>query len=366
MKKSGVIFFLICIALGEWQQSGEIALPKGIQVNDLKISSSGELWLLSTSSILKYESTAENPFPIQQLKDGKLCAVRDPEVYIINRDNRLITLNVAKGGLAQHTELILNTPDQIDVAIANDKPFLIAQEPNQLTFYSDEKQSGSINTVVEKFGVVPSADYGDDQTPLYTLENNRIYAWTEGTMNNIAAYKKQLLYSASNRILDFTTAPNGDVFVLFADSVVVVGSKGKYKSKAAIENLPIGSKILVNPVNNNILIFNRGQKALKILSGINTSKATETIVLNSNRPNPVDNYTEIEFTINQPLNLSITIYNLIGEPVKVIARGHYPKGIHRITWRADDESGNLVPNGIYFYRLESKKGVAIRQLIVLR
>jgi flagellar hook assembly protein FlgD len=108
------------------------------------------------------------------------------------------------------------------------------------------------------------------------------------------------------------------------------------------------------------------QKTLAYFSRINKTVRGDIITLHDNKPNPVDNYTEIEFTITDKLNLSVTVYNLIGEPVKVIAKRRFPKGTHHVVWHADDEKGNLVPNGIYFYRLESKKGVAIKQLIVLR
>ncbi len=52
--------------------------------------------------------------------------------------------------------------------------------------------------------------------------------------------------------------------------------------------------------------------------------------------------------------------------MKLIAKDRFLQGTHRVTWKAKDEKGNLVPNGVYFYRLESNRGVAIRQLIVLR
>ena len=366
MKKILVFFFLISFTLGEWKQCDEIKLPQGIQVNDLAINNSGELWLLSTSSILKYEATAKNPFLIQNIDDGHLLTVLDDKVYIVDHNNRLSILSLDKGGLSRSTNLTFNAPGQIGIATADNKPFIIIQESGRLTFVRDEEVLGSINTDAERFSTIPSANYDDRQTPLYTLTNNRIYAWTDGTINNTEAYKKRMIYSASNKILDFSTDKSGNLYVLFSDSMLVLKPDGDYKSKAEIDHLSLGSKVLINPANNNILLFNRLQNVVKILSSINKTGKSDIIVLNDNQPNPVDNYTEIEFTVNQSLNLIITVYNLIGEPVKVIARGHYTKGTHRVTWKADDEKGNLVPNGVYFYRLESKKGVAIKQLIVLR
>jgi len=366
MKKLIVFFCFICIALGEWHQSKEFTLPKGLQVNDLAISNTGELWILSSSSILKYETAADAPFYIRNFENGKVLAVYDNTVYIIDQANRLYSLDLAKEEMKRALNTSLNITNQIVVVPVEEKPFLVIREANRLSFILNDNRIGSINTVAEKISMIPTGDYGNSQTPFYTLSNNRISAWTGGTFTNPDAYTENPLYSTSSGILDFTADRNGNLYILFSDSIVVLQPNGKYRKKISIDNVPMNSKILTDPTNNNVVIFNRRLNSLKILTGIQKNDSREIIVLNNNQPNPVDNYTEIEFSINQPLNLTLTIYNLIGEPVKVIASGRYSKGTHRAVWRADDENGNLVPNGIYFYRLESNKGVAIRQLIVLR
>jgi len=365
MKKLAVILLFLCLAFGAWQQSGEITLPKSIQVNDLTISNSGEIWILSASALLKLEATSKSPLLIQEISDGKVLAAQD-EIYILDNTSRLVFLNPSKEEVAQPTRLTFNSPDGIAAINADNDRYVLVLESNQLNFCSKEKILGSIITNADKFTVVPLADYSDTQTPLFTLANNRISSWTGGTFKNIENYRSRLLYSASNTILDFTADENGNLFVLFSDSIVVLGLSGEYKQKISIETMPLGSKILTNPANNNLVLFNRFDKTLEILSNIRADDRGEIVALHKNHPNPVDNLTDFEFTINQPLNLTITIYNLIGEPVKVIAKGHYAKGTHQVTWHADDDKGNLVPNGVYFYRLESEKGVAIRQLIVLR
>ncbi|KPJ73893.1 hypothetical protein AMJ52_02695 [candidate division TA06 bacterium DG_78] len=365
MKKLFVVLFFTCLALGDWQQSGEIILPKGIQVNDLTTNYSGEIWILSASSILKLEGTSKSPLLVQEIQGGKILAA-DDYIYIVDNLNRLSMLDPAREDLAQPIKTTLNSPNQISVATADNKRIFITLEPEQLTFVTEEKIVGTISTRADKFSIIPAANYSSTETPFFTLDNNRIYSWSGGTYINTENYTGELLYSASQNILDFTADQSGNLFVLFSDSIVVLNTDGNFKRKIDITHLSPNSKILNNPTNNNLILFDQLDKTLKILSSVSRDEKGDIIVLNKNTPNPVDNYTKIEFTINQPLSLTITVYNLIGEPVKVIARGYYPKGTHQIIWNADDESGHLVPNGVYFYRLESIKGVAIRQLIVLR
>ena len=112
MKRYIVFFCLFCIAYGEWHQTREITLPKGIQVNDLSVSNSGELWILSTSSILKYEAASENPFLIQEFQRGKVLAVHRGKVYIIDHANHLYSIDISDQGYAPSNEITLSNAFQ--------------------------------------------------------------------------------------------------------------------------------------------------------------------------------------------------------------------------------------------------------------
>lgn len=365
MRKTIVLIFLICIAFGEWQQNHEIALPRGIQVVDLSISSAGELYILSTSSILKYEAESTNPMFVQGVGDGRFLTVTEGTAYVLDTSNRLHVLNLNTQRFAPASDLIFNAPTKIHAVNIDDTAVIIINELGSLTFVSGGQQTGAINTRAERFDMIPTGDYTERQTPLYTLENNQIFAWTGGTVDNVQSYAKRLIYSASHDIFDLTASRNGNVYVLFSDSIVVLESDGAYRGRISIDNISPGSQIKSSPTSTDFYVFDRLSSSVKTFSSSGKSSAS-TITLHANQPNPVDNYTEISFVIDQDLDITITVYNLIGEPVKVITRDHYLKGMHRVKWHADDDQGNLVPNGIYFYRLESTEGVAIKQLIVLR
>jgi len=365
MRIIAVIFVLICTLFGDWQQAEEIALPKGIQINDLTVNNDGLIWLLSSTAILKLESTSKNPLLINEILDAKLLSMSGEEIYLLRSNNRLSVFNIKEGSISDVTEGTLNSPIQLGVVNNENKPTVVALEPDRLAFIEAGNVIGALNTDADRFAVVPTADYSESSTPLYTLKGNRVYAWTGGMIKNPENYRSRVLYSSSSNILDLAVDKSGNLYILFADSIVVMDDDGKYQGKIQTENLPTGTELLTNPLNNNLIIFNRTGRVLKVMNQIK-KEHSETITLNKNYPNPVDNFTEIEFTLGQPLNLTLTVYNLIGEPVKVLAKGQYGKGAHRVQWNADDEKGNLVPNGVYFYRLESNKGVAIKQLIVLR
>lgn len=244
------------------------------------------------------------------------------------------------------------------------KNFVAIAEPNRIVFIDGNEIIGSLITEIEKFSVsVRSYEKGD--IIIYTMNNNQIYSWRGENLQNLSAFKNQLFYSASENIIDFATGVDGKNYILFKDSVLILKPDGEYEDRIPVENISLDSKVYTYPADNNLLLFNRDEKTLRVLSRAWQPKI-DIITLNKNRPNPVENYTEFEFTLNEPMYITFTIYNLIGKPVKVLASGFYGKGTHIIPWHADDEKGILVPNGVYFYRLETKKGVLIKQLIVLR
>ena len=367
MKNTIVVFFLFLTTLvfSDWQQKEKVALPKGIQINDLTVDETGTVWLVSLSSILKLDPGTKNPILVSEFKEGKTMAVLGKQVYIVDAQNRLTFFNPEQENSAIDLNLTVNGPVQLNALQAEKNPILAILEQKKLRFVNREKLSFYLNADIDRFAAIPDADYADAQVPFFTLSQERVYAWLGGNYRTPEKYQNRLLYSTSGDIFDLAADPDGKLFILFADSVVVLDNRGEYRQKIGIERMPSGSRIFSDPGNDNLILYNPVERNFRVLTE-NKKETGEAVVLNKNQPNPVDNYTEIEFTLNQSLDLTLTIYNLIGEPVKVVTRGYFSKGTHRAVWHADDERSNLVPNGVYFYRLESKKGFAIRQLIVLR
>ncbi|MEI7670433.1 MAG: metallophosphoesterase, partial [Pseudomonadota bacterium] len=73
-------------------------------------------------------------------------------------------------------------------------------------------------------------------------------------------------------------------------------------------------------------------------------------------PNPFNNETKIEFAVNQSEKINLNVYNENGLIVrKLIAGNIIPQGKFQIIWDGKDGLGNSLPNGIYWYSLQSEK-----------
>ena len=83
-------------------------------------------------------------------------------------------------------------------------------------------------------------------------------------------------------------------------------------------------------------------------------------------PNPFDQRTMISYQLPNSGQVSLKIYNVLGQVVKTVCDGQRPAGVHKINWNGDDESGKKVSNGIYLYRLVTNGQSQTKKVIVLR
>jgi len=77
------------------------------------------------------------------------------------------------------------------------------------------------------------------------------------------------------------------------------------------------------------------------------------VVLQQNYPNPFNPQTTIRYTLTEPAEVSLAVYNLKGQLVRELEAGAKTAGEHSAVWNGLDQSGKPVGSGIYLYRLES-------------
>jgi hypothetical protein len=84
--------------------------------------------------------------------------------------------------------------------------------------------------------------------------------------------------------------------------------------------------------------------------------------LSQNYPNPFNPSTSIRFTLAKSTNVSLIIYNTVGQEVARLADNkNMTAGEHTISWTAED-----LPNGVYFYRLVAGNFDQIRKMILIK
>ena len=89
-------------------------------------------------------------------------------------------------------------------------------------------------------------------------------------------------------------------------------------------------------------------------------------VLYPNAPNPFANSTDIHFELAEPARVILTIYDLLGRRVRILADRMYGPGRHVRTWNGRDDDGRASPSGVYFFRMASGAVEDSRKMLLLR
>ncbi len=91
-----------------------------------------------------------------------------------------------------------------------------------------------------------------------------------------------------------------------------------------------------------------------------------SLQLYQNFPNPFNPETEITYDLPSDGVVSLVVYNLLGQEVRVLVDKYQSAGSYTATWDGKDVSGVDVPSGIYIYRLEAGGYSLVRKAVVLR
>ena len=71
-------------------------------------------------------------------------------------------------------------------------------------------------------------------------------------------------------------------------------------------------------------------------------------------PNPFTSLLAISFTLPEKVSTKISVFDITGKVIKVLANGDYDTGNHVIYWDGSNENGETVDHGLYFYTIEGK------------
>jgi len=85
------------------------------------------------------------------------------------------------------------------------------------------------------------------------------------------------------------------------------------------------------------------------------------------QPNPASHMATIDYTLaERTKNLSITIYNALGQAVKTLYQGAQSAGSYNVTWDLTSDQGMPVDNGVYFYTLNNGSNQLTQKLVIAR
>ncbi|MBC8183390.1 T9SS type A sorting domain-containing protein [candidate division KSB1 bacterium] len=142
----------------------------------------------------------------------------------------------------------------------------------------------------------------------------------------------------------------------------------------AVINFPISSDSQINGKNpfqiENIILVDTDCKLCQ-LTGINEFNSERNIIpgeysLSQNYPNPFNSGTEISYFLPKSEKVNLAIYNLLGENIITLVNKQQTAGHYHINWNGQNNVGEIVPSGIYLYRLFSDNFCLTKKLTIIK
>ncbi|MEZ4695468.1 MAG: FlgD immunoglobulin-like domain containing protein [Rhodothermales bacterium] len=95
------------------------------------------------------------------------------------------------------------------------------------------------------------------------------------------------------------------------------------------------------------------------------SEVADQFVVHQNYPNPFANNTTIAFELANAENVSVKVYDVLGQLVSTVVSGNLSSGRHEVRWDGSNDAGARVSSGLYLYRVETAKHTVTRTMTLL-
>ncbi len=100
------------------------------------------------------------------------------------------------------------------------------------------------------------------------------------------------------------------------------------------------------------------------VEGDNTVPAD--FALEQNYPNPFNPATNIAYKLSENSNVSLVVYNTLGQNVRTLVNGNRLAGSYTVSWDGKNEYGVQMSSGIYFYSLKTETLTTVKKMLLLK
>ena len=88
--------------------------------------------------------------------------------------------------------------------------------------------------------------------------------------------------------------------------------------------------------------------------------------LRGNYPNPFSSETTIKYALDSEQEVTIQVFNILGQQVRTLVDGKKKAGQHTIQWDGNSRYGEPLGSGMYFYRIETDEFTETRKMVLVR
>lgn len=101
------------------------------------------------------------------------------------------------------------------------------------------------------------------------------------------------------------------------------------------------------------------------VTAVENGPVAQASALYQNYPNPFNPSTKIQYTLEKDAQVSLKVFNLLGQEVATLVNSHQEAGSHTVSFNSNKAILSL-SSGVYFYRLEAESFVSMKTLVLMK
>jgi hypothetical protein len=162
-------------------------------------------------------------------------------------------------------------------------------------------------------------------------------------------------YTAGAQIIDITN-PEDPVIVGYLDSYTQNNNSGYAGAWGIYPYYPSG-KFIISDMQTGLYV---GRYAPGVTS-VEDEILPANFSLSQNFPNPFNPATTVSFTLPREEHIRLSVLNVLGQELFVVAEGNRSPGTHHLTI----DAGRFA-TGVYFYKLTAGVFVEVKKMVLLK
>ncbi|MFC1477498.1 FlgD immunoglobulin-like domain containing protein [candidate division KSB1 bacterium] len=95
-------------------------------------------------------------------------------------------------------------------------------------------------------------------------------------------------------------------------------------------------------------------------------RVLKDFTLEQNYPNPFNPETRIGFTLPKAENVTLDVYNILGQKVKTLVSQMLPAGAHTVSWNGTSDVGQKLATGMYFYKMQAGAFTDMKKMLLVK
>lgn len=232
--------------------------------------------------------------------------------------------------------------------------------------------TGNIQLLDDTFDKPNGICFSPDEKKLYVNESPKgeIYVWDVLNDSTIANKKLFAKLSSGGYADGMKTDPDGNVYCTGPKGVWVYSPEGKYIGLISLPNNLSASNIAWGEADRKTLFITSGGqnkpvfKIRPLLTGIKEGiLLPNEFKLEQNYPNPFNPQTTIGYQLHKAGNVSLKIYDTLGNKIATIVNEFKPAGIYNEKISASELH---LSSSIYFYQLTTNNLTQTKKMIYLK